>query len=159
MVVNFDEVLVNRKQIINPFTPVSTVHKISGSQRKNKKRTYEFQHFYPVQYGTTFQSDDIAPITFNGSLQLNTIIAQQILNDNRTHVKRYSVSVYANDFGEFLYPYHKININMTGFQSGDSCIIDRMKYSAKSGIYNIECHETNQDTNVSITTQVISGPV
>lgn len=159
LVVYYDEVLINRRNVINFFTPISTVHKINGSQRKNKKLNYQFQHFYPVQYGTTFQSNDIAPITLNGSLQLNTIIAQQILNDNRTHVKRYSVSVYSNTFSEFLYPYHKININLTGFQSGDTCIIDRLQYRAKSGIYKIECHETNQDTNVSISTQVISGPV
>jgi hypothetical protein len=157
LVVYFDEVFVNRRNVIAFDTAVKTTSKITGSARKNKKYIYEFQHFYPVIFSTTFQSDDITFVDAIGSTQLNRIIAQQILNDNRKHVKRYSVSVYANDFSDYLFPYHKININLTGFQSGDSCIIDRLQYQAKSGIYKIECHETNQDTNVSIDTTVLGG--
>jgi len=159
MIVNFDEVFVGRKDQIDPFTPITTVSKIQGSNRKNKKLTYQFQHFYPVQFGTQFKSDDIIFFDAVGSTQLNRLISQQILNDNRTHIKRYSFSVYPNDFNEFLYPYNKININMTNFQSGETCIIDRMRYNAKSGIYNIECHETNQDTNVTLETQTLGGVV
>lgn len=154
----FDEVLLNRRNVINFDAPVKTTHKIQGVSKKNKKYTYEFQHFYPVFYYTTeFQTDDISYTGIPGSTELNSIIAQQILNDNRKHVKRYTTSVYANNFGEFLYPYHKIDINMTGFQSDNTCIIDRLQYRAKSGFYKIECHETNQGTNVTLDTKFLGG--
>ena len=157
LVIYYDEVLVGRRNVIAFDTPVKTTSKITGSARKNKKYIYDFQHFYPVIFSTEFQSDDITFVDAIGSTQLNRIIAQQILNDNRKHVKRYSVSAYANDFSEFLYPYHKIDIDLTGFQSGNTCIIDRLQYRAKSGIYKIECHETNQGTNVSLDTTVLGG--
>ena len=156
--VYFDEVLLNRRNVINFDAPVKTTHKIQGVSKKNKKYTYEFQHFYPVFYYTTeFQTNDISYTGIPGSTELNSIIAQQILNDNRKHVKRYTTSVYANNFSQFLYPYHKININMTGFQSDNTCIIDRLQYRAKSGFYKIECHETNQDTNVTLDTKFLGG--
>ena len=159
LVIYYDEVFVNRRNVIAFDTPVKTISKISGSARKNKKYIYQFQHFYPVSFATEFQTNDITFVDAIGSTQLNRIIAQQILNDNRKHVKRYSFSAYTTDFSEFLYPYHKININLTGFQSGDTCIIDRLQYRAKSGVYKIECHETNQDTNVTVQTTVLGGVI
>lgn len=159
MVVNFDEVFVARNNWENPFTPIKTSSKILGSQRKNKKLTYDVQHFYPVAFATLFKTNNILFFDAVGSTQYNRIIAQQILNDNRTHVKRYTFSAYPNNFNEYLYPYNKININMSGFQSDNTCIIDRMKYLAKSGIYNIECHETNQGTNVTLDTKTLGGVI
>jgi len=157
LVVYYDEVFIGRSNVIAFDTPVKTVSKISGSSRKNKKYIHEFQHFYPVIFSTQFQTTDISFVDAIGSTQLNRIIAQQILNDNRKHVKRYSVSVYANNFSQFLFPYHKININLSGFQTGESCIIDRMQYRAKSGFYKLEFHETNQDTNATLDTDVLGG--
>lgn len=159
MVVNFDEVFVSRKQVINPFTPIKTSSKISGSNRKNKKLTYEVNHFYPVAFATQFRTNNITFFDAVGSTQFNRLIAQQILNDNRTHIKRYTVSVYPNTFSEFLYPFHKIDLNMTGIQSDGTCIIDRIKYRAKSGVYQLEFHENNQDTNVTLDTTTLGGVV
>lgn len=159
LVVYFDEVFVNRHNVIAFDTTVKTISKITGSARKNKKIVYEFQHFYPVIFSTEFESSDITFVDAIGSTQLNRIIAQQILNDNRTHVKKYTVSVFANDFSEFLFPFHKIDIDMAGFQSTNTCIIDRLQYRAKSGIYKIECHETNQGTNVSLDTTILGGVI
>lgn len=154
----FDEVLMGRRNVIEIDTPVKTVSKIQGSSRKNKKLVYDFQHFYPVFFYTTeFQTNDISFTGIPGSVEHNSIIAQQILNDNRTHVKRYTASVYPNSFNEFLYPYHKINIDMNNFESTNSCMIDRLKYRAKSGIYELDFHETNQGTNVTINTQILGG--
>lgn len=157
LVVYFDEVLIARSNVIEFDTTVQTISKIQGSSRKNKKLTYEFQHFYPVTFGTEAKSDDITFTGIIGSTQLNRLIAQQILNDNRKHVKRYSISCYITDFSKFIFPYNKININLTGYQSNETCMIDRITYRAKSGVYNLEFHETNQDTNVTLATSVIGG--
>lgn len=159
IVVNFDEVFVSRKQVLNPFTPVKTTSKIAGSNRKNKKLTYEVNHFYPVAFATLFKSTNISFFDVIGSTQFNRLIAQQILNDNRTHIKRYSVSVYANSFDEFLYPFNKINVNLSGIQSDTTCIIDQIKYSAKSGVYELGFHENNQSTNVTLETKTLGGVV
>ena len=82
------------------------------------------------------------------------IIAQQILNDNRTHIKRYSVSTTPVN-NDIIYPYHKIDIDFSNYTSTVSGIIDRMKYKAKSNIYELEFHEPNQATNVSIDFDVV----
>ena len=156
LIVSFDEVLLNRTNSLRGSNAIRTVSKVSGSNRKNKKYTIDFQHFYPVNfYLTEFQTDDITFTGIPGSIELNSILATQILNDNRTHIKRYTVSVYTEDFSEFLYPYHKIEIDMTGFQTTNSGIIDRLEYRAKSGIYKIDFHESNQSTNVTLDTQIL----
>lgn len=157
LILNFDEVFIGRYNTIQSLGAVKTVVKVSGSQRKNKKKSIDFQHFYPVQYfGTEFQTDDISISGLPGSVELNMILSQQILNDNRTHIKRYSTSVYVNDFSEFLYPYHKIEIDMTGFETDNSGIIDRLEYRAKSGIYKIEFHETNQGSAVNTSYKILA---
>ena len=156
-VIHFDQVFVGRRSSIAWESPIKTIHSISGSARKNKSINYEYHHFYPVAFGTEFQTSDI---TFSGVVgweQHNRLIAQQILNDNRKHIKRYSTTAYSADFDEILFPYHKINVNFNGYQSTENCIIDRLTYSAKSGIYEIEFHETNQATNVNMSTTLVGS--
>lgn len=157
LVINIDQAFVGRSNVIQVDTPVHTISRISGSQRKNKKYVHEFQHFYPVNFATQFKTPTITFTDVIGFSQLNRIISQQILNDNRTHVKRYNMSMYAVDKSQFLYPYNKILIDMTEFTMDNSAIIDRLTYRAKSGIYNIDMHETNQDTNVTLDTDVLGG--
>ena len=157
VIINFDEVLLNQYNTIESTTDVKTVSKIQGSTRRNKNITIDFQHFHQVgYYETEFQTDDITFTGIPGSTELNSIIAQQILNDNRKHIKRYSVSVVPNTFDDILYPYHKINVDFSNFESDDSCIIDRMRYNAKSGFYELEFHETNQSTNVTLNTTILA---
>ena len=157
LIINFDEVLLNRTNSLQALGAVKTASRVSGSTRRNKKHTIDFQHFYPVNYyGTEFQTDDITFTGIPGSTELNNIIATQILNDNRTHIKRYTVSVYTEDFSQFLFPYNKIAIDLAGFDTTNSGIIDRLEYRAKAGIYKLEFHETNQGTNVTLNTQILA---
>jgi len=156
-VIHFDQTFLSRRSTIVFEAPIKTIHSIAASNRKNKSINYEYHHFYPVLFATEFQTSDITFSGVNGWEQHNRLIAQQILNDNRKHIKRYSTSVYAADFDEILFPYHKISVDFDGYQSDETCIIDRLSYSAKSGIYEIEFHETNQATNVEMTTTLIGS--
>lgn len=156
-VIHFDQVFVGRRSSIAWESPIKTIHSIAGSSRKNKSTNYEYHHFYPVAFATEFKTSDI---TFSGVVgweQHNRLIAQQILNDNRKHIKRYSTTAYSADFDEILFPYHKISVDFDGYQSNETCIIDRLTYSAKSGIYEIEFHETNQATNVTMDTTLVGS--
>lgn len=156
-IVYFDDVLLNRYNVLDYNTPIHTISRISGSQRKNKKYTHEFTHQYPVAFATQFKTPTISFTDTIGFTQLNRIIAQQILNDNRKHIKRYNMSMYATDKNQFLYPYTKMQISLTGYTSDNSCIIDRIEYRAKSGIYNVDMHESDQSSNVTLDTDVIRG--
>lgn len=157
LIINFDEVLLNRSNSLQSLGAIKTISRVSGSNRRNKKHSIDFNHFYPVNYyGTEFKTDDITFTGIPGGTELNNIIATQILNDNRTHIKRYSISIYTEDFSQFLFPYNKIAIDMAGFDTTNSGIIDRLEYKAKSGIYKLEFHETNQGTNVTLNTQIVA---
>jgi len=133
------------------------LHTISGSTRKNSKLSYDVDMFYPIVRFTDFKSSTITPSYTLGINKYNFLLAQQILNDNREHIKRYSVTVVPTDFNDILYPYHKIDISFGDFTTDTSCIIDRLIYRAKSGSYSLEFHKTNQDTNITITTSNIGS--
>jgi hypothetical protein len=150
--IHFDEVFLGRYSVKNYHEPIRTLHAISGSTRKNKKLKYEFDFFYPVVEFTDVKSAAITPSYTLGQSKLNYLIAQQILNDNRAHINRYSCSVVAQDFDDILYPYHKIDIQFNDFATVSAGIIDRLTYNAKSGVYNVEFHEPNQSSNVTIST-------
>ena len=150
MVVHFDEVLLSRRNSLNFEKPLKTISRLSGSNRRNKKLSYEFDAFYPYSgFGTQVKTTDIDP---NYLAQYNEVIAQQILNDNRSHIKRYTISCIPADKDQFIHPYHKIDIDFSNYGISETCMIDRMRFSAKSNTYELELHETNQSTNVSIST-------
>ena len=145
--IHFDQVFIGRNATVNFGDRVRTRARLSGSTRRNKKLTYEFNSFYPInRFGTFVKTDTIEPLYL---AQLNEVISQQILNDNRTHLKRYSVTTTPVN-NDIIFPYHKININFVNYTSNAACIIDRMRYRAKSNVYELEFHEPNQATNVNI---------
>lgn len=149
---HIDQVFIGRYSTVNFNTPVKTTAKLSGSTRRNKKLAYEFDNFYPIGvYGTEVKTSTFTP---NYLAQLNNVISQQILNDNRTHIKRYSVTTTPVN-NDIIYPYHKIDIDFSNYTSTVSGIIDRMKYNAKSNTYELEFHEPNQSTNVSIDFDIV----
>ena len=155
MVVHFDEVLLSRRNSLQFEQPLRTVSRLAGSTRRNKKLSYDFDAIYPYSgYGTQVKTTDIDP---NYLAQYNEVIAQQILNDNRSHIKRYTISCVPADNDQIIYPYHKIDIDFSNYGISETCIIDRMRFSAKSNTYELEFHETNQATNVSISTQYPSS--
>jgi len=148
---HFDQVLLSRKNSLNFDKPIRTISKLASSTRRNKKLVYEFDSFYPVYlFGTLVKTDTIEP---DYLAQLNEVLSQQILNDNRTHIKRYTITCTPNN-NQFIYPYHKIGINFSGYSSDANGIIDRMRFLPKSNLYELEFHEPNQATNVSINMQI-----
>jgi hypothetical protein len=156
-IIHFDKAYIGRYNKEDYHTPIKTLHTISGSTRKNSKLSYDVDMFYPIVRFTDFKSSTITPSYTLGINKYNFLLAQQILNDNREHIKRYSVTVVPTDFNDILYPYHKIDISFGDFTTDTSCIIDRLIYSAKSGSYSLEFHKTNQDTNITITTSNIGS--
>ena len=155
--IHFDEAFIGRYNTKEHHTPLNTLHTISGSTRKNRKLNYSVDFFYPIVNFTDFKSSTITPSYTLGINKYNFLLAQQILNDNRHHIKRYSTSVVPEDFNDIVYPYHKLDIQFSNFTTDRSCIIDRLIYRAKSGYYEIEFHETNQGDNITITTTNIGS--
>lgn len=150
--IHFDEVFLSRRNTINFSNTVRTRGRLAGSTRRNKKLTYEFTNYYPIGlFGTLVKTSTIEPSYL---AQQNEVITQQILNDNRTHIKRYSVTVTPLN-NDIIFPYHKIDIDFSNYDSSAACIIDRMRYSAKSNLYELEFHEPNQATNVAIDVDII----
>jgi len=149
---HFDQVLLSRRDKIQHDQTVTTRGKILNSAKRNKKLTYEFSNYYPIGlYGTFVKSVTIEPTYL---AQQNEVITQQILNDNRTHIKRYSVTVTPLN-NDIVYPYNKIDIDFSNYTSTTSGIIDRMSYKAKSNLYELEFHEPNQATNVPIEFNIV----
>jgi len=135
----------------------NTVHSVIGKNRKNSTKSIEFfAPFYTAVFGFTgLQHRTPRMVDTSGTgfdyHSINNIHAQSILNDNRTHLKRYSLSCKMLDgVTNLIYPYHKIWINFTNYQTKVGGMIDRLKYSAKSGVYDIEFHLPNQDDNVTM---------
>lgn len=145
---HIDHVFIGRNSSIDAGDTVRTRAKLSTSTRRNKRLTYEFTNFFPInRFGTFVKLGTSIVPTYLA--QQNEVITQQILNDNRTHIKRYTVSTTPVN-NDIIYPYHKIDIDFSNYTSTVSGIIDRMRYKAKSNIYELEFHEPNQATNVSI---------
>jgi hypothetical protein len=103
-----------------------------------------------------FSTQKISSTTYGNA----EIIAQQILNDNRQHVRRYSITVKAKDgYDLLIYPWHKIWINYNGYESNVLGIIDRLEYVARRGVWNIEFHIPNQNVSVSMTSQLSQSDI
>ena len=135
----------------------NTVHSVIGTNRKQSTKSIEFfAPFYTSVFGF-MGIQHRTPRIFDTSgtgleyHSINNIHAQSILNDNRTHLKRYSLSCKMLDgVTDLIYPYHKIWINFNNYQTLVGGMIDRLKYSAKSGVYDIEFHLPNQADNVNM---------
>lgn len=140
----------------------NTEHYVIGVNRRNSSKSLEFNApFYTrvfgfggIQHRTPRMVDTSGTgLDYNS---INKIHAQSMLNDNRVHLQRYSISCKMLDgVTDLIQPYHKIWINFSGFQTKVGGMIDRLKYSAKSGVYEIEFHLPNQDDNVSMTTRYV----
>lgn len=154
VVFHFDQVFISRRNVLDFFQPVKTIAKLTSSTRRTKKLNYEFDSYYPIGYILGAQVKIGTSIVPNYLAQLNEVISKQILNDNRTHIKRYTVTCTPVDNDEIIYPYHKIDLGFTGYTTSEAGIIDRMKYSAKSNLYELEFHETNQSTNANVTVTI-----
>lgn len=154
VVFHFDQVFISRRNVLDFFQPVKTISKLTSSTRRTKKLNYEFDSYYPIGYILGAQVKIGTSIVPNYLAQLNEVISKQILNDNRTHIKRYTVTCTPVDNDEIIYPYHKIDLGFTGYTTSEAGIIDRMKYSAKSNLYELEFHETNQSTNANVTVTI-----
>lgn len=135
---HFDNVFLNMFNDLRVEDKAKIDFTISGSQRDSNSYNLTLKNPYSgVGLRGNFKTPRIASTTFGNA----EIIAQQILNDNRQHVKRYSITVKAPDGYELLiYPWHKIWINYTGHDSYVLGIIDRLEYVARRGVWNIEFH-------------------
>ena len=138
-------------------TDRNTVHSVIGSNRRRSTKSLEFNapfysavfNFLGLQHRTPRMFDTSG--TGLDYHSINNIHAQSILNDNRTHLKRYSITCKMLDgITDLIYPYHKIWINFSNYQTLVGGMIDRLKYSAKSGTYDIEFHLPNQADNVTM---------
>ena len=135
---HFDNVFLNMFNDLRVEDRAKIDFTVSGSQRDSNNYNLTLKNPYSgVGLRGNFKTPRIASTTFGNA----EIIAQQILNDNRQHVKRYSITVKAPDGYELLiYPWHKIWIDYTGHDSYVLGIIDRLEYVARRGIWNIEFH-------------------
>ena len=149
---HFDQVFLSRRYNIAFDKTVKTRGKIANSSRRNKKLTYEFSNYYPIGLSGTFVKNGTIEPTYLA--QQNEVLTQQILNDNRTHIKRYSLTATPLN-NDIIYPYHKIDIDFSNYTTLSACIIDRISYKAKSNLYSLEFHEPNQATNVDIDFDII----
>lgn len=155
--IHFDQVLLSRRDIINVQSFIGqptgdSIGKISGSTRRNKTLNYEIKNFYPVSFLTLAKSTNYTP---TGFAQLNQVITQHILNDQRSHIRRYTITCTPQNNSEIIYPYHKIDIDFSNYSISETCLIDRLTYKAKSNIYEIEFHETKQATNASVDVSIL----
>ena len=140
----------------------NTVHTVIGINRRNSTKSLEFHApyytrvfgFAGIEHRTPRMVDTSGTgLDYNS---INKIHAQSILNDNRTHLKRYSISCKMLDgTTNLIQPYHKIWINFNSYQTLVGGMIDRLKYSAKSGTYEIEFHLPNQADNVNMNTRYV----
>ena len=135
---HFDNVFLNMFNDVRVEDRAEIEFTVSGSQRGSNTYNLTLKNPYSgVGLAGNFRTPRIASTTFGNA----EIIAQQILNDNRQHVKRYSITVKALDgYNLVIYPWHKIWIDYTGHDSYVLGIIDRLEYVARRGVWNIEFH-------------------
>lgn len=135
---HFDNVFLNMFNDLRVEDKAKIDFTLSGSQRDSNSYNLTLKNPYSgVGLRGNFRTPRIASTTFGNA----EIIAQQILNDNRQHVKRYSITVKAKDgYNLVIYPWHKIWIDYTGHDSYVLGIIDRLEYVARRGVWNIEFH-------------------
>jgi hypothetical protein len=155
---HFDSCFLNETVNVNQGSNLKILMKNDSSLRKSKQINISLKNTFgkvPVILAD-FTTPRISGTTFS----LGEIIGQQILNDNREHLRRYSITVKAKDgYQQFIYPWHKIWIDYTGFDSYVLGIIDRMRYSAREGLWQIEFHIPVQRQSVSTTTRLIDSNI
>ena len=155
---HFDNCFLNETVNVNQGSNLKILMKNDSSLRKSKQINISLKNTFgkvPVILAD-FTTPRISGTTFS----LGEIIGQQILNDNREHLRRYSITVKAKDgYQQFIYPWHKIWIDYTGFDSYVLGIIDRMRYSAREGLWQIEFHIPVQRQSVSTTTRLIDSNI
>ena len=158
VIYHFDNCYLNETVNVDKGSNLKIRVKNDSSLRKSKQLDITLKNSFgkvPVILAD-FSTPRIAGTTFN----LGELIAQEILNDNREHLRRFSITVKAKDgFQQFIYPWHKIWIDYTGFDSYVLGIIDRMKYSAREGLWQIEFHIPVQRQSVSTTTTLIDSNI
>jgi hypothetical protein len=154
---HFDNTFINRyPELINEDT-ARLEFTNSVTNRDSNSYNIEIKNpFNNVGIRGNFSTPRISSTTFGNA----EIIAQQILNDNRQHVRRYSITVKAKDgYDLLIYPWHKIWINYNGYESNVLGIIDRLEYVARRGVWNIEFHIPNQNVSVSMTSQLSQSDI
>ena len=91
---------------------------------------------------------------------LSELIGQEILNDNREHIRKFSITVKAKDgYEQLIYPWHKIWINYSGYETKVLGIIDRLSYDARKGVWQIEFHIPVQSQSVSSSKRITSSKI
>jgi hypothetical protein len=158
VIYHFDNCYLNETVNVDQGTSLKLQVENDVSLRRGKEITLDLKNTFgkvPVILADFF-TPRISGTTFN----LGELIAQEILNDNREHLRRYSITVKAKDgFQQFIYPWHKIWIDYTGHDSYVLGIIDRMRYSAREGLWQIEFHIPVQRQSVATNVRLIDSNI
>lgn len=129
----------------------------SASQRDANTKNITLKN--PISGLPTFGNFDTPRIS-GTTYGVSELIGQEILNDNRQHIRKFSIVVKALDgYQQFIFPWHKIWINYSGYETKVLGIIDRLQYSARDGVWKIEFHIPVQTQSVSTTKRVTSSKI
>ena len=88
---------------------------------------------------------------------LDRIITQEILNDYRTYVIRYSGTLYNQSSNKVPLSMHNkvwVNYGSSVLQEPVSAYIDGMSYNVKENTFEVEMHTPNQDNDVASTFKI-----
>jgi len=129
----------------------------SSSQRDSNTKNITIKN--PISGIPTF-GDFFTSRISSTTYGVSELIGQEILNDNRQHLRKFTITVKAlNGYEQFIYPWHKIWINYDGYETKVLGIIDRLQYSARDGVWKIDFHIPVQTQSVGTTKRVTSSKI